>query len=350
MSEDEIIELCDPDETTASAHVARTIKAGLPLESGIRALAEQTRSRSTRQALLRLSEQLEQGVPLAMAIENTRTGLPRPMSALVEAGLEAGRLDGVMQFCVEQSQRSISLRQQVWLFLAYPLFLMWFALVISGAILLLVPNQFGKIFDDFGVELPGLTVALMQISNLMNMVGLLPWVIMAVAGPAVAICMMLFGVSRSSQRWSTSIPVIGRCFRFAALNDLCRLLALLAESGLPLPRALRFAGSASEDHWLARKCLSVAHDIEDGSPPATAVMLADMPSSLGQVFRTAENEKTFAEALRGLADIFAAQCFVSSQVINSVIAPFAVSVVLGLFGITIGALFLPLIKLINDLS
>jgi general secretion pathway protein F len=350
LSAEEIIELTDQDAIPASSHVHHAVKAGLPLESGIRALAEQTRSRTARRALLRLSEQLEHGVPLATALEESRAGLPRPMCALVEAGLEAGRLDGVMQFCVEQAQRSISLRQQVWMFLAYPMFLLWFAMVICGTIMLLMPRQFKKIFDDFGTELPGLTVVMIQLSDAMNSVGTLPWLILALIGPVVAISFMVFGSSRSSQRWSTSIPVIGRCFRYAALNDLCRLLALLAESGLPLPRALRFAGSASEDQWLSRQCQLIAMDIEDGSPPATAVMMADLPSSLGQVFRTARSEKTFAEALRGLADIFAAQCFVSSQVINSVIAPFAVAAVLGLFGITTGAMFLPLIKLLNDLS
>lgn len=350
MNKEEIIDLDQGNIVSMSSQVAETIRSGLPLESGLRALAEQTRSRRTQVALITLSERLEQGMPLAAALEASRAHLPQSMGALVEAGLETGRLDGVMQYCVEQSQRAISLRQQIWLCLAYPLFLIWFGAVICGVILLGLTPQFRRIFDDFGTELPPITLAIVNVSAALGSFGWWPWVLLALICPIVVLNVTFFGVSSWGNKWSTSLPLIGRVFRFAALSELCRLLALLAESGLPLPRALRFAGNASDDRWLARKCRLVANDIEHGSPPATAVALADLPTSLGQVFRSARSKRNFAEALRGLSDIFAARCVIGSQLINSIIAPFAVSIVIGFIGLTAIALFLPLIKLLNDLS
>ena len=79
-------------------------------------------------------------------------------------------------------------------------------------------------------------------------------------------------------------------------------------------------------------------------------MLSGLPNSLRQVFRHASSEKTFVEALRGLADLYAARCTVSTRLVSTILEPFALVIVMGFAGMTTIALFLPLIKLLNDLS
>lgn len=367
----------DADSVSVAGQLTNAMSAGLPLESGLRALAAQTKSRGTRAALMALSERLEEGMPLAEALRVSESGLPRTMCVLVSAGLESGKLDHVMQYCVEQTQRAMSLRQQIWLFLAYPLFLIWFALLICGGIIMLVVPSFGKIFDDFGTELPGLTIAIVQLSSVMRGFGLVSWLAFMSIGPLLALLLVAMGTSRSGHRWATSIPLIGRVFRYAALSDLCQLLALLIDSNLPFSKALQFAGSASDDRWLNHQCLKVVEQMDQGSTPDEGARLADLPNSLVQVFRGSRTERPFAEALkgflgntsgsgisgsssragrpfaealRGLAEIYSAQCFVSSQLVNAIVAPFAITIVISFVGTTVIALFLPLVKLLNDLA
>jgi type II secretory pathway component PulF len=64
------------DMLPIASQISQTIRARLPLESGLRALAEQTRSRRARRALRDLSDSLEQGVPLDIAIEKSSPDLP----------------------------------------------------------------------------------------------------------------------------------------------------------------------------------------------------------------------------------------------------------------------------------
>ena len=93
LNQQKIAELSNDDMLPIASQVNRAIRTGLPLESGLIALAEQSRSPKTRRALIALSERLQQGMPLAEAIHESSLGLPRAMGALVEAGLETGRLD-----------------------------------------------------------------------------------------------------------------------------------------------------------------------------------------------------------------------------------------------------------------
>ena len=199
LNEEKIIELArGGHDSDWPATWVQAIRTGLPLESGLRALAEQTRSRRTREALLQLGENLERGMSLADALEVSNAELPRSMRALVQAGLETGRLDSVMQYCVEQSQRAISLRQQIWVSLSYPMFLVWFAMVICGGVLLRIAHPFRQILDDFGTELPDLTVVLMTVSSTMNGAWLVRlWVVIAIAsGPMIVSDHLAFGMTR----------------------------------------------------------------------------------------------------------------------------------------------------------
>ena len=333
-----------------AGQISQAIRAGLPLEAGLRALAEQTRSRRTRRALVELSERLEQGTPLAEAMQNLGSHLPHSMSALVEAGLETGRLDSVIQYSVEQSQRASWLRREVWTSLAYPLFLVWFSAMICAFILVTIIPQFKRIFDDFGTELPGLTVVLIRFSDsIVNFWGIVGTPFFYIP---LGLCVLFFLLAQSGlmQRWATSIPLFGTVFRLATYSEFCQVLAILTEANLPFSKALRFAGAASDDRWLKRKCLMMAHDVEHGSTPDEAAMLSGLPNSLRQVFRHASSERTFIEALRGLADLYAARCSVSSRLVSTILEPFAVVVVMGFAGMTAIALFLPLIKLLNDLA
>jgi type IV pilus assembly protein PilC len=333
-----------------AGQISQAVTAGLPLETGLRALAEQTRSGRTRRALMELSERLEQGAPLADAMHQMNTHLPHSMSVLVEAGLETGKLDSVMQYSVEQSRRASWLRREVWTSLAYPLFLMLFCALICSFILATIIPQFKRIFDDFGTELPGLTLVLIRFSDaFVNFSQAIGTPVFAIP---IALCILFFLLGRSGlmQRWATSIPLFGTVFRLATYSEFCQILAILTEAKLPFSKALRFAGEASDDRWLIRKCQMMAHDVEHGSTPDEAALLSGLPNSLRQVFRHASSERTFVEALRGLSDLYAARCSVSSKLVSAILEPFALVIAMGFAGMTTIALFLPLIKLLNDLS
>ena len=90
--------------------------------------------------------------------------------------------------------------------------------------------------------------------------------------------------------------------------------------------------------------------MDAGATPDEAAMVAGLPNGLQQVFRHASSERTVVDSLRGLSDLYAAQCSASSRLVTRILEPFVVVVVMGNVGITAIALFLPLIKLLNDLS
>ncbi|WP_010585838.1 type II secretion system F family protein [Schlesneria paludicola] len=349
-SSDEILQPRNSDTLPIATQFSQVIRAGLPLETGLHALAEQTKSHRTRVALLELSQRLERGEPLEEAVTKAESGLNRQMKTLIVAGLECGRLDSTLQYGIDQAQRTASLRTQIWLGLSYPIFLFWFSTLICGFILTVVVPQLGSVFNDLDVNTPLMTSGLLSVSGFFSKFTWLPWFILiagGLAGLAAIISAGLFGWGR---RWATSLPLIGRSFRLASLMDFCQILSLLTESGLPFSRALHFAGEASDDPWLTRKCDRMIKSLQEGATAEEAAIKIQFPSTLCQAFRGVSSSSAFVDSMRGLADIFAAQSQVTLTVANGMIAQLAIYVVLGCAGFIGGILFATLIHLLRSMT
>lgn len=349
---DETYALGRADQISISGQLNQVIQSGLPLESGLRALAEQTRSSQTRRTLIALSDSLERGQSLPDALAANSKGLPRRMRALIAAGLSTGRLDTIMMYIIEVSQRAISIKQQIWLAVSYPLFVIWVAFVICGAMLIGVIPQFkdflDQIFESWGKGMPWLTRVVLWISDTLLIVGWETWVFLAIGSLVGYLLFVSFFISDSGYRWTTLIPLFGRVFRFAALTDFCRILAALVESGLPFDKSLQFAAEASDDGWIDRKCRMMLIEIDKGAAPPYAASISGLPNTLCQVFRHTESQKSFAQALRGLADIYAAETQTTSQFANGVIGQFAVALVISVTGLCTLAMTIPMFILLRD--
>jgi type II secretory pathway component PulF len=295
--------------------------------------------------------------------------LPHRMSALVEAGLKTGKLPYFMQHVLEYQRRNAQMRRRILRNLAYPALIFLFAAsIVLGILVGIVPSS-KKIFDDFGTELPGLTKVLIAVSD--SAVGATSWVapvaerigwpstilLLFCAAAGVILLLGWFriapidGLRHWAQRTLRLAPIVGSVFQTAALSNFFRLVALLVEAGVPLPESLRLAAAVSDDGSLEAGAKRVSQAIEQGDTPLDAVRNAEtLPREVLPIFRWADNRKLFIEALRGAADIYAVRSHLHAGVTGIILAPaliFGVGITVGLVVI---AMFLPLIKLLNDLA
>ena len=153
-----------------------------------------------------------------------------------------------------------------------------------------------------------------------------------------------------TRRWSGSIPILGPLFRLAALSEFCHLLAVFVESGMPLASSVLVAGETSEDEWLRLTCTQLALDIDRGIGAEMAALTCGFPSSLAHALRGANSPQALAESLHGLAEIYFARTDISSRLTSSVVEPFVMVLTVVGLGTIVISLFLPLLKLLNDLS
>lgn len=347
---DEVLQPHNSEMLPVALQFSQVIRAGLPLESGLLALAEQTKSRRARAALLELSQRLERGEPLEDAATKAEAGLNNQMKTLIVAGLECGRLDTTLQYAIDQAQRTASFRTQIWLGLSYPLFLLWFSFAICSFILIVIVPQLASTLDGLGITTPLTTSGLLDASSYLEQIPWLPWLVLiatGLIGAGIIVPTVFFGWG---QPWATSLPLVGPSFRLASLTDFCQILSLLTDAGLPFSRALQFAGEASDDPWITRKCDRMMKDLQNGLAADQAASNVQFPNAMCQAFRGVSSPSTLTDSLRGLSEIFAARSQVSMTIAMGVMSQLAIYLALGFALFIGGLLFTTILQLIRSLS
>lgn len=334
-----------------AGRVADLADAGLPLASGLRALGEEVPSRRLRRTLVELSKEIEAGTPLDLALNRHAEKVPPYLIGLIRAGLQSGNLGLMMQGYLSATSKSRRIARDVWLSLAYSILLLSANVCICILILILIVPGFKGIFLDFGTELPAMTVALINLSDLILNFGV--WILLGAVlfvGGARFACGLLGGAAKW-RRLLQAIPVAGPSFRHSSLARYCCLLAVLLENGVRLPQALRMAGSGANDANIEEGSHLLAEQAEGGVPLDDVVRrLPHFPLSLAHVFRWERRQDTFPDALRAAAENFGARANVQTGLVAVMIEPTVILLVAVTVGGIVIALFMPLVKLLNDLS
>ena len=135
--------------------IAALIRAGIPLELGLRELGGDTRG-----GLSRISSQLSdcmsrgESLPEALAAEGNR--FPRAYRAIVEAGLRAGRLPAALEAVSSFTWEMLDFRRKLGLAALYPLTV--FALAYGMFLLFLaeIVSRYQSAYETFRIPLSGL--------------------------------------------------------------------------------------------------------------------------------------------------------------------------------------------------
>lgn len=350
LSKDESLELAE--------FLAETMSSRLPIPDALRALAyDQPRHWIGSRTESRLSELLK---ALAAALERGMTlpeaclhvGMPPDIASLLEVGSEYGQPETVLhEYCQQLRYMSLE-RRRLTLSLAYPFGLLVTGLFVAGAITVGIVPSFKKIFEDFGTELPSLTRLVVGISDLLQNVGGIYFLF----GLLITAALLLIFSSRllsipAISRIATRLPAVGNIVHSFALSGFCRVLAICAKSRGKLPESLTTAAITSGDADIQAATVEILDRVDEGETLITAASgQRTIPRAIFRVIARTRNPQTRAEALRAMGDWYALRAERRGLFIAVLLEPVIILTVGFGVGMIVFGMFMPLIKLLNDLS
>ncbi len=354
---------CEPAETaTGEPHVLsdadfeelRTVPAHQPLMAvmSLRALSEELSHAGQRRAINDLASALQAGVSASDALAAVRPQLPPRLARLIDLGLQYNRLDWFVEHYLESSRHAAEGRHRLFTALGYPAVAAAAVSAIALFFLLYIVPLFDRIFSDFGTELPGLTMLFIELSRSMRG-GLCAVMMLGLFALSIGmIFVRIFGGSLMLDRLLAEVPVVGAPIRYRLLSDFCDLLALLVEARLPLPEALDALSTTVDDTRFQIGSRRAAALIRQGVATPTAAELrgSGWPNDLGDIFRWAGRTDDFVQGLRAASEIFRARSRVQGNLSAWLLEPVLLLFLSVSVGLLVIALFMPLIKLLNDLS
>jgi len=341
----------DGDDFAAfNEQLAMLAEANMPIEHGLRLIAEDLQNGRLADSVRLIARELESGRTLPEAFDQHRDKFPSMYAELVEVGIASGNLGSTLLNLSRHLAMTGRLRAALWRAAAYPLMVIAAMAVVMMLIGWFIVPQFQTIYADFDVQLPVLTRTVMGL-----------WATAPVAAIAILLAIVAFPafwrLMRAAGRegWFLQtmvlpIPVVGRMLRRNIAARWCDLVGIGVAGGMDLPRAMRMAGRAIGLPGVIDDSDRLSECIESGATLEHAPSLAVLPLTTPQVMAMAQQRGELDAALLTLRNMYDRQAEHGLGALQGLLGPVLLILLAGVMGVTITALFLPLVKLIQSVT
>ena len=292
-------------------------RAGMPLERGLMVAGRDVPGRLGRVATA-LGERMNRGESLVEALDGLGDGVPRVYKAVVQAGVRSGHLPTALEGLATFARGYSEARQSIGLALWYPLLVLVLAYVLFLVILRVMVPIFLETFGSMGMPVH-------EALRFLNSMGETVWI----WGPILPVLLVGFLLLWVTSRRALSLdkgrgfdvlrwfPWMGKLVSGFEAASFADLLALLVEHRVPYPEALRLAGEASGDAYLARSSEALASAVERGLPPDEALKGSSFfPPLLRWLLATGSKQGDLVGALRQMAERYRGEARFQSEKIR----------------------------------
>jgi type IV pilus assembly protein PilC len=339
--------------TQFTRQLSTLIDAGLPILRSLRILEQQQKPGMLRLAIRLVADDVEGGATLSEAMARHPKAFNRLYTNMVRAGELGGVLDVILQRLADFMEKSQALKRKVIGALIYPVVVITFAVLIVVFLLVVVVPKFKKIFQqDFNTDLPGVTKALLRVSEWMKGGG---WAVVIGAPIGLFLVARLLRMSPSGRYFLDSIklrmPIMGQIASKSAIARFTRTLGTLLSAGVPILEALNITRDTAGNEVYARAMARVHDGIREGESFAEPLRQAKVvePMVVNMV-DVGEETGELDQMLNKVADTYdgEVETLVSSMV--SVLEPIMVISLGVIVGFIVLAVFMPMVKLLTEMQ
>ncbi len=333
--------------------------AGLPLLRSLQILESQQRPGLLKSILLGVCEEVEGGTSLSESMAKFPKAFDRLYVKMVNAGEIGGVLDIILQRLAEFMEKSQRLKRKIKGAMVYPVVVVFIAVTILAAIMVFIIPKFEDIFNDFGVDLPWLTVWLINTSRWFAganpgqaMPGGVTLLIAAIVG------FVLLKLSRKTPpgRAVTDIlllwtPIFGSLIRKTTIARFTRTLGTLISAGVPILEAVTVTKETS-GNFVFERALGKVHDsIREGESFAGPLRESKTCDPIVvNMIDVGEETGELDVMLLKIADNYDEEVDVAVASLVSLLEPLMVVVLGGMVGTIVVAMFMPMVAMIEGLQ
>ena len=335
------------DIAVFSRQLATMLAAGIPLVQGFEIIGAGHEKPSMQKLILDIKSDVEAGTSLHESLAKHPLYFDDLFVNLVEAGEQAGALEGLLDKIASYKEKTEALKKKVKKALFYPAAVLAVAVVVTVILLVFVIPQFESLFKGFGADLPAFTMMVINLSRFVQANG---FYILAVI---VAIVWVFFYFKKRSKRMrefldraALKVPVIGPILNKAAIARFARTLSTMFAAGVPLVEALESVAGATGNIVYENAVMSMRDEVATGQRLQRAMETTELfPNMVVQMIAVGEESGSLDTMAAKVATFYEAEVDNAVDAMSSLLEPL-IMVILGvLVGGLVIAMYLPIFKL-----
>lgn len=322
-------------------------QAGIPLVQAFSVVIEGTDKESLAKLVSQVKESVESGMSFSEALRGHPKDFDELFCNLIEAGEQSGTLEQMLDRIAVYKEKTESLKRKLKKAMYYPVTVLFIALIVTLILLIKVVPTFKELFEGFGAELPGFTMFVLGISELVQEYGL--QVLLAFAGLGW-LCWYAYktrkNVRHGVERTILKLPIFGPIFTKATIARFARTLSTTFAAGVPLTDALVSVAKASGNIVYYNAIIQIKDNVSAGQQMQAAMARSGIfPNMVIQMVGIGEESGTLEQMLGKVASIFEEEVDTAVDGLSTLLEPLIMLILGVLVGGLVIAMYLPIFKL-----
>lgn len=341
-----------PKELAVFCNMFKSIlAAGVTIIEALGMLAEQTENKKFKAVIEEVHDDVQKGETLSSAFAKHPKFFPEMMVQMANAGEASGSLETSFERLTTHFEKDAHLKALVAKSMVYPIILIC---VIVGVVILMmtvIVPQFTSTFDEIGAELPGITKAVMAVSDF-----IIHWWWLALI-IIVAIVVFLKAFKKTERgallfgRIMLKMPLFGPLSVKTAAARFTRTLSTLISSGMALVEAIHITGKIMTNAVVQAAMVKAEEDVTQGFPLSVPLMESEVfPVMVPQMVKIGEETGSLDEMLSKIANYYDEEVEIATEALVAAMEPLIIIVMAGTVVPIILAVLMPMFSLYSAIG
>lgn len=325
---------------------ASITRAGVTIIQTLNMLAEQTENVKLQKALYAVRADVEKGESFADSLAQHDNVFPELLVQMARAGEASGSLETSMERMAIQFEKSAKTQALVKKAMIYPIVVALVAVAVVIIMLVFVIPRYVDMFEELGTELPGITLAVVAMSDFIKNY----WFILFPAIIAAAFAIRTFAKTNAGKhlfgKLALKIPAVKNLVVKSASSQMARTLSTLLTAGVPLVEAVDIVADTMGNIWFKEALKAAVEQIMIGVPMSQPLQSCGLfPPMVYHMVRIGEEAGSTEDMLNKLADYYEEEVEMAVQSLMAAMEPAIIIVLAGVVGILIGAVMAPMVTM-----
>ena len=330
-----------------SRQLATMMSSGVPLVQSFEIVGKGHENPRMQKLIMDIKAHVEGGNTLADSLAKHPFYFDDLYVNLVRAGEAGGILETLLDKVATYKEKTEAIKGKIKKALFYPTAVLVMAFIVTAVLMIFVIPQFATLFEDFGADLPAMTLLVISASNYFVDY----WVL--IFGAVGGTIWGFFQLKKRSrpfryalERLSLKLPVIGDILTKATIARFARTLATMFAAGVPLVEAMDSVAGASGNIVYGSAILRMRDEIATGSQLQSSMRDTNLfPNMVVQMVAIGEESGSIDHMLSKVADFYEEEVDNAVDAMSSLMEPMIMAVLGVLIGGLVIAMYLPIFKM-----
>lgn len=316
------------------------VGAGLSISKCLDVLVEQTDNVKMRKIVLDAQNAVSGGTPISAAFSKYPKVFSTTYIALLSAAESSGQLDEVLLRLADMLEADRDIKGKIKSAMIYPAIVMTAMFLVFVLMMTVVMPKLADMYTSMGVDLPGMTIFMMKVSEFMLKFKFLLLILGAVGLYFLKSFLNTeYGRSFKSQL-GFKLPVFGHVNKLKEYTLFSRTLSLLVKSGVPLVESLSIVSTVVSNYVFKRAVAGSAKAVEKGATLSSSMFTQKaFPPIFPRMTLVGEETGQLDDILFKVSQFYANETDIAVRRLSTALEP----MILIILGVGVGGLIISII-------